>query len=65
MPLSFCSHYMKKKVAHSVFFSGFCVVYFSGSWCSASTDEGGNRFFKGFSLFDTVQCQSEPHQLKM
>lgn len=26
---------------------------------------GGNMFFKGFDLFDTMQRESEPHQQKM
>uniref|UniRef100_A0A3B3WL23 Ubiquitin conjugating enzyme E2 E2 n=1 Tax=Poecilia mexicana TaxID=48701 RepID=A0A3B3WL23_9TELE len=43
----------------------FRVISFSGSWCSATTGEEGNRLFNQFGLFDAVQCESEPHKLKM
>lgn len=47
----------------SDFFRGFCVVSFSGSWCSTTTAEGETGLLKQFALFHRVQCESQPHQL--
>lgn len=46
------------------FFWGFCVVFFSCSWCTATTGQWVNRVFRWFESFNPVQCESEPHQLK-
>ncbi|PWA17977.1 hypothetical protein CCH79_00003984 [Gambusia affinis] len=37
-----------------VFFTGFHVVSLSGSWCSATTGEEGNRFFNEFGSADSA-----------
>lgn len=48
---------VKKEVVLVVFFRGFRVVSSTGSWCSATTDEGVNRLFTGFNSFDKVQFE--------
>lgn len=45
-------NFMEMEVALSFFFQCFLVVFFSGSWCSATTGEAKKR------IFEIVQCES-------